>query len=247
MKIFFAFASKAISFVILFLLCKDGVLFTSSKTFDASSIIFASLLNFLAIIYITSLIFIFRGKPFDLTTRHGDRILPNLHNGTHGIFKKAYRYNYGYIFLRHKKSKNKGVFSIGCWPLGVILIKGDLGLTDSELEAVIWHEIYHIQYCNIAIRFFILFLLKDILIPIGIAGFFLCWAIFWQIGYFSEFLADRYAKAKSPGGQYLMTAVKKLSGKTEIFYEILEYIPFLNIMLVTHPCKAFRGYFVASS
>lgn len=129
----------------------------------------------------------------------------------------------------------------------MILIKGDLGLTDSELEAVIWHEIYHIQYCNIAIRFFILFLLKDILIPVGIAGFFLWWAIFWQIGYFSEFLADRYAKAKSPGGQYLMTAVKKLSGKTEIFYEILEYIPFLNIMLVTHPCKAFRGYFVASS
>jgi len=128
-------------------------------------------------------------------SKPSDKTLPTkTYTGNHSFFKRGYRYKYGYIFLRHRKSKKARVFSVGCWPLGVILIKGDLNLTDGELEAVLWHEIYHIQYCNNAIRFFILFLLKDILIPVGIAGFFMWWAIFWQMGYFSEFLADRYAK-----------------------------------------------------
>ena len=251
-KMFFAFASKAISFIILFLLCKNGIL-ASLKTFNVSSAIFTSLFNSLTIIYITSLIFLFISNPYD-------GVSPNLYNGTRGFFKKGYKYKYGYIFLRHRKSRKKGVFSVGCWPLGVILIKGDLNLTPEEIEAVIWHEIYHTQYCNNTIRFFVLFLLKDILIPVGSVGFFLWWAIFWQMGYFSEFFADRYAKIKSSSNQphdILLSAIKKLSIKNEKihkdngkphkkddrFYEILEYIPLLNIILSTHPCYAFRKYF----
>jgi len=242
-NLLFAFVSKVFSIIFLFLLFKDKLQseieigFSSGLTLGTLG--FVSALNSFIIIYITSMVILIISKPFEKNTDR-DTVKSTKMKSTK--MKSTGMKSTG-IFLRHMRAKKVGFFSTGCLPLGVILVRGNVSsvLDNMELSAVIQHEKYHIYYCNILIRFFVLFLLKDILPPVGPLGYLLWCAIFFQMGYFFEFLADRYA-AQKVSANAVIQAVEKLTGKNERLYEILEYIPFFNIILLTHPCLSFRKY-----
>jgi hypothetical protein len=214
-RIVLAFTSKTLSLIILFLLCRGKLHIPGN-------------INILELA-VSVTIATYALASFSLLTG------------------RSYSSNTRGIFVVQKESGKPGLFATGCLPLGVILIKGNILslFTDEEKEAAIQHEMYHIKYCNVLIRFFLVFLLKDILPAAGLPGYLLLYAIFFQTGYLFECLADRYAAQKVSAGA-IIRAVEKLTGKNERFFEILEYIPFVNVFFVSHPCFAFRKGMLSS-
>ncbi len=240
-KVLVAFLSRVSSSIAIAMLCIQDMLSTwdvsplnvfppmlTSVSFEFAGSISILLLVSLFTPCITSLFDCVFRKKYDST------IVRNIKKEEH-------------VFFRWKKSKKVGISASGNGILPVIRVSGILtNLNDREIEAVFYHEVSHLKYFHLSIRLFVFLLIFSMGYE-GLARFLFSWAMLQQAAYICEFAADRYAKKKASAGA-LITALEKLTKKDweEKLFNILEYIPIVNILLVTHPPLELRKYFLGN-